>query len=88
MSLKRSKFERKNGREGYVTGRFLGLASASSQPNNKAAKFDKRVKNVCSKHIGWSEAQCAAVAEQRVLIGMTGEMVRAAWGRPREVNTT
>ena len=78
------KVRTKEGKEGYVTGRFLGLASASSQPNNKAAKFDKRVKIVCSKHIGWSEAQCAAVAQHRVLIGMTGEMVIAAWGRPRE----
>ena len=80
------KVRTKEGKEGYVTGRFLGLASASSQPNNKAAKFDKRVKIVCSKHIGWSEAQCAAVAQHRVLIGMTGEMVIAAWGRPSTIN--
>lgn len=77
-----------DGRVGYVPGRFVGVASATYKLHKVDAKFEKRKKKICNEHIGWSEAQCAAVAGRNALVGMTGEMVRAAWGRPHRVSTT
>jgi hypothetical protein len=37
---------------------------------------------------GWNNEICLTIIEREIQIGMTPEMVKAAWGKPKDVNRT
>jgi hypothetical protein len=42
---------------------------------------------IWKKHGGaWSEEDCRTIANGQINVGMSGEMVRASWGRPEHIN--
>jgi hypothetical protein len=43
---------------------------------------------VWEKHRDWSRATCDMIAKRHIVIGMTAEQVRAAWGKPYKINST
>lgn len=48
----------------------------------------KAGKLIKAKHPDWDDDSCNSVGIGRIRVGMTKEQVRAAWGRPYDVNTT
>lgn len=55
--------------------------AAWRKANPKAAK-------ILDDHPEWNEHACEAISERKIFIGMTAEQLRAAWGRPENVNST
>lgn len=47
----------------------------------------RRAKALMEKH-GWDKDDCIAIASGKIKIGMTYDMVIAAWGRPSDINRT
>jgi hypothetical protein len=43
---------------------------------------------ICKQHQTWSRDLCKTIADKKVIIGMTAEQVRLAWGEPERINTT
>ena len=45
-------------------------------------------RGVLTRHPEWSIAVCNAIADKKLVIGMSSEQVREAWGTPEKVNST
>jgi hypothetical protein len=43
---------------------------------------------LCAKHPDWKRPACDAIVEKQVAIGMSKEQAIAAWGKPKDTNTT
>ncbi len=41
---------------------------------------------ICKKHPGWSKSDCTNLADNRIWIGMTYEMLVAGYGKPNSIN--
>lgn len=53
-----------------------------------AAVATKTARDARRRAEGWTDEQIALVDSRKIQIGMTGAMVRAAWGPPERINTT
>lgn len=40
------------------------------------------------KHKDWDRQVCQAIVNHKILVGMTPDQVRTAWGRPERINRT
>jgi hypothetical protein len=56
------------------------VAMASCKPTRA------RITSLTTNHPDWEIGAVASVACRRIRIGMTAEQVRAAWGRPDDIN--
>lgn len=56
------------------------MAIASCKPTRA------RIVSLSTNHPGWDNDDVATIACRRIRIGMTAEQVRAAWGRPDDIN--
>lgn len=54
----------------------------------EAAKFTKAGKRIHAKHPDWDADLCNTIGKGHIYVGMTAEQVRAAWGRPYDINRT
>jgi hypothetical protein len=52
------------------------------------SNLTKAGKRVQLKHPEWDDEICNSVGDREIYVGMTKEQVRAAWGRPYNVNKT
>jgi hypothetical protein len=64
-------------------GREVQMRPAKIKELKRAA-----VRDACIKHSDWDGDTCEAMDQKQVMIGMTAEQVRLAWGKPERVNTT
>jgi hypothetical protein len=55
----------------------------SEKSPSPTSKLNKKAQELCSKHQDWTARQCSLIAQHRVAIGMTHEMVLASWRRPK-----
>jgi hypothetical protein len=62
--------------------------AASSRPADLQHLKRPAVREACTKHSDWDIDTCQTMDEQKVMIGMTAEQVRMAWGNPTHINTT
>lgn len=63
----------------------IAALRAAERAQEKAAE-DARAAEIRAR--GWPARYAEAVVARRVAVGMTAEMVREAWGGPRDINTT
>jgi hypothetical protein len=56
------------------------VALASCKPGRA------RITSLTTNHLDWDDTDIASIACHRVRIGMTADQVRAAWGRPDDIN--
>jgi hypothetical protein len=56
--------------------------------NSAQSKAEKRANKACAEHRDWPQKACELIGERRVAIGMSSQMVLAAWGKPLHVNKT
>jgi hypothetical protein len=53
------------------------------------AKFiETKAGKIWAKHKNWDTDLCQVIADGKINYGMTKDQVRAAWGRPKNINTT
>jgi hypothetical protein len=72
----------KEGKEGYVPGRYFGFKV-------KPSRGDKNFQKIQSKHPDWSPAIVEAVMHHQVVVGMTYDMLHdSIGGIPVHVNET
>lgn len=65
------------------------IVDAGMSADEKAAFLKTRAGRLWKKHEGgWSPDDCRTIVDGKIRVGMTREMVRAAWGSPEHVNTT
>jgi len=60
----------------------------NERPENLQRLKRSVVRDACTKHPDWDMGTCQTMDSREVMIGMTGEQVRLAWGKPKIVNTT
>jgi hypothetical protein len=65
-----------------------GSATASAPDTEQAVKLTDKGKALKAKHPEWSNDECNSIGSKKVIIGMTAEQVRTAWGKPYKINST
>lgn len=60
----------------------------AQQAADLAAWQETPAGKLCAEHPTWKRPACDAIVEKKVIVGMTKEQAIAAWGRPKDINTT
>lgn len=62
------------------------LTRQEKQELKRQQAFEARAKKLCEIYNDWSVDQCRVVADHRIGVGMTYDMVVESWGRPAIIN--
>lgn len=76
---------------GYTCSHMDSSTTASSVQAPAAPQevaLTEKGKKVKQKHSSWSNDICNTVAEKKIMVGMTTDQVRSAWGKPYRINTS
>lgn len=67
----------------------LGDAVSEVEKKTKDPVWQKsRAGRLHQKHPDWGPAECEAIAQKKIHVGMSSAQVREAWGRPEHINQT
>jgi hypothetical protein len=74
--------------EAMVTRAHQAQVAQADRPENLKHLKRPALPEACTKNPDWDINTCQTMDEKEVQIGMTGEQVLLAWGKPARVNTT
>jgi len=74
-----TKIRTREGKEGYVPGRYFGLKSNPiKQGKPRSQKVDKKLQKITNQHPEWPANMVEAVRRHEVVVGMTYQMLVAS----------